>query len=182
MARLLPVRFATLIGLATALSLSGCLFNDCSFDFEELTSTGVLSADVAVASDTLTVAFVDTFDPGLDVYVRAGLDANASPSTDGTVRLGFDAESLVFQNSAPRQFDTVAVGDTVYVYIAGALDPSIFTQTCSPPAEYVRLDVVSLSAPPDVRVIRTVRLSPGDLPTPAAQTLRQRDAHRPTSV
>ncbi len=173
---------ARLLSLAIALSLGGCLFNDCSFDTETLESTGTLQAQAGLIGDTLTVAFVDTLYPSLDVYVRAGLDANPVPSGDGTVRLGFNAESFVFQNSAPTRFDAVVLGDTVYVYVVGALGSEVFTQVCSPPEERVRLDVALISAPAPVRAIRTVRVDPNTLRSQTARVLRQRDAHRPTSV
>ena len=171
-----------LVLLAAVLGLSGCLFNDCSFDVETLNGSGVLQAEAGAVGDTLTVAFVDTYSPSLDVFVRAGLDANPSPSEDGTVRLGFDSEAFVFQGADPPQFELVTVGDTVYVYVAGTLDPSIFSQACSPPEERIRLDVTFASAPPAVRAIRTVRLTPEDLPRAAARALRPSDAHRPITV
>lgn len=168
--------------LTIVLSVSGCLFNDCSFDVETLESAGFLRAEAGMVGDTLTVAFVDTFYPSFDVFVRTGYEANPAPSEDGSVRLGFDSEALVFQNSAPPQFDVVAVGDTAYVYVVGTLDPSIFSQTCSPPEERVRLDVEFVSAPATVKTIRTARLNLYDFPVQAARALRQRDARRPTSV
>ncbi len=168
--------------LAAVLGLSGCLFDDCSFDTETLDGSGVLQAEAGAAGDTLTLAFVDAGDPGFDVYVRAGLESNPTPTEDGTVRLGFDSEAFVYQGAQRPQFELVAVGGTVYVYVAGSLDPSIFSRVCSPPLEQVRLDVTFAAAPSAVRAIRTVRLRAEDLSPVAAGALRQRDAHRPTTV
>ena len=168
--------------LAAVLGLSGCLFNDCSFDTETLDGSGVLQAEVGAVGDTLTLAFVDAGDPGFDVYVRAGLEANPAPTEDGTVRLGFGSEAFVYQGARPPQFELAAVGDTVYVYVSGSLDPSVFRRVCSPPLERVRLDVTFAAAPPAVRAIRTVRLGAEDVAPAAAGALRQRDAHRTTTV
>lgn len=169
--------------LAATLGLSGCLFNDCSFDVETNESTASIGADASAVGDTLTLAFVDTYEPSIRATVPAGLGPNVNPSGDGRVRLYLETEALQFSDAPPYQLAASTVGDTVYVYVEGRFDPSVLTrQACSPPETSIRIDVQSVSAPPGVRVIRTTRVDAYDLRFAAAQALRQRDAHRPTSV
>lgn len=171
-----------LLALAAALGLGGCLFNDCSFDTESLEGFRVVQADARSVGDTLTLAFVDTYEPSLEAFVRAGLDRNPTPTEDGTVRLSLDTEARVFAGSAPLHLAAQAVGDTVYLYVAGRFEPSLVAEVCSPPQTRLRLDVLSIEAPRAVRAIRTVHLDPESLAPAAARALRQREAYRPTPV
>ena len=168
-----------LLLLAAALGVAGCsLIDDCRFETEERRYENVLQADAPALGDTLTLAVVDTGRPSLRAFVPAGL-ALARPSSDGTVRIGYDAEAFVFADSRALRLSAATRGDTVYVYVEGALDPSLFAQACSPPEERLRVDLSYVSAPPGVRALRVTRVGPEDLPPGAAQMLRQRDAARP---
>lgn len=171
-----------LLTLAAVLGLSGCLIDDCSFDLEELTYLGRLQADASAVGDTLTLAFVSFDDPVIEASVRAGAEAAARPTDDGTVRLEFDTEATLFEGSTPPQLAASAVGDTVYVYIEGRFDPTLFSQTCSPPLTVLDIDIRSIATPPQVRTIRTARLGYDAISPATARALRQRDALRPTSV
>ena len=169
---------ARLLFLAAALSLTGCLFDDCSFDIDETQYDGRVQAEVSAVGDTLTVAFVDAFDPSVQAFLPAGIEPVRDSGTSHVVQIGFQAESRVFADRDPIRLDAVAVGDTVYVYVPGSVDPSLFSQACSPPEESIRLTVGYIAAPEPVRVLRTVRLGPEDVSLVAAEAIRQRESAR----
>ena len=173
-----------LLLLAAVLGAAGCsLVDDCSFDTEERQFTNVLRTDVAAVGDTLTVVVVnrEPRDPAFQAFVPAGL-ALSTPSDDGSVQIGYDIEAEVSPRSRTPLLAATARGDTVYVYVEGTLDPSLFVQVCSPSEDRVRVDLLSVSAPPGVRALRVLRADQSSLSPAAAHALRQRDAARPARL
>lgn len=180
MTRLLFLAGAVSLG-AAALGVSGCsLTGECQSGLDEVRYANTVRAAAPALGDTLTLLFVDTLDPALRAFVPAGL--RLAPSADGAVEVGYDAEAEAFSlENAPR-LSAVARGDTVFVHVEGALDPSLFAQVCTPALETLRVELTSIQAPTGVRAFRVSLLGIDELPPRAAQALRQRDAARPARL
>ena len=172
------LRLLWVIPLATA--LAACAFNDCSFETTDVNGFGSVNAEAEAIGDTLTVVFVQA-DRRLDLFVRAGLEP--SETTEGeTVTVSYNAEGLDFGEVSPPRpphFAAVQQGDTMYVYVEGELSPGLFTEVCSPPEAYLRVDVTNVSAPSTVRAVQVTLMDVGELAPRTAAALRRADADRP---
>ena len=175
-----------LLLLAAALAmptLAGCLFEDCSFETTEVTGFETVRADADAIGDTLTVAFVQSPERRLDVFTRADLRPNTTDeNVNGvpTVSVSYEAEGIELgERDDPRapRFTTSRQGDTLYVYAEGSL--GLFSEVCSPPEAFLRIDVLGVSAPAGVRAVRVTTVDVFELDAEVSGALRQLDAERP---
>ena len=159
--------------LLLALPLAACgLVDDCSFPLEEAESPAA-SVVADVAGDTLSVVFVQGYEPVLDVSVRAGAERDARPSTNGAAVLRYRARAETFDGALPA-LRAAAVDGMVYVFVEGTFD--LFRQACTPPLEMVWVDVQQIEVPAGVSAVSVVDLS--DLPEDVVDALRQSAARR----
>lgn len=173
------LRLLLALPLATAL-VAGCAFTDCSFETTEVAGFGTVRAEAASIGDTLTVVFVQTYERELRVFVRAGLEP-VELSEGEAVTVSYSAEGLEFGDvspPSPSPFASVLQGDTLYVYAEGELSPDLFTEVCSPPTAYLRVDVMEVQAPASVRAVHVTSVFADELAPRTAAALRQRDAER----
>lgn len=154
------------------------MFGDCDFETSTAeTVGGLILADAGAVGDTLTLAFVDAREPALEVRVPAAVLEDAGTSPDDVLEVVYDAQSTTFGSDPLAQpLVTTAVGDTVFVYIAGTLDPTLFA--CSPGESVLEVDVREILAPQGVEVVRLTRLAARDLLPEAASRLRSEEATR----
>ena len=170
------VRLAALL-LAVG-PVAGCVLDDCAFETSTAeTVGGLFLADARAVGDTLTLAFVNADDPALEVDVPGPVLEAVGTSPDGVLEVLYDAESTVFGSDGLAQpLVTTAVGDTVFVYVAGTIDPAVFV--CSPSPSRFEVEVREVLAPAGVRAVRVARLEAADLLPRTAATLRTADAAR----
>lgn len=160
------------------LAVGGCVFGDCEFETSTAQTTGGLFlADGRTVGDTLTLAFVDADTPRLVVDVSDDVLEARTASSDDILEVVYDAESTIFSSDAVVQpLSTTTVGDTVYVYISGSLDPTVFA--CSPGESVLEVAVRALSVPSGVVAVRVARLEARDLLPEAASRLHSAEADR----
>ena len=179
MLRSLPV-LALLLALP---ALAGCLVEDCSFETTEVFGFDTVRADADALGDTLTVVFVQSPERRLSVFTRADLRPRVTDeNVNGvpTMSVTYEAEGLELgEQDDPRapRFATARQGDTLYVYAEGSLD--LFTEACSPPEAYLRIDVLGVDAPAGVRAVRVTTVDVFELEAEVSGALRQLDAARP---
>ena len=176
-----------LVLLLAAVALGGCAFNDCSFETTDVASFDTVSAGAESPGDTLTVVFVEGYERRLNVFVRADLrPTETDENVNGvpTLSVSYDAEGLELGETSTRapRFASSLQGDTLYVYAEGSLAPDLFTEVCSPPEAFLRIDVVGVRAPASVRAVRVTSVHAAELEARVGQTLRQLDADRPRPV
>ncbi|GAB5534985.1 MAG: hypothetical protein Rubg2KO_12340 [Rubricoccaceae bacterium] len=161
--------------------MAGCTLTDCSFETTDVAGFDTVRTEAGSLGDTLTVMFVQAYERDLRVFTRAGLEP--TPSTDGeAVTVSYDAEGLEFGDVSPPhppRLASLLQGDTMYVYVEGELSPDLFTEVCSPPTAYLRIDVLGVDAPEAVRAVRVTSAFADELPPRTAAALRQLDAGRP---
>ncbi len=173
------MRSFALLLLATV-ALGACSLTDCSFETSRTTTTGgLLVADGRGIGDTLTVAFVTDAPPIIEVSVGAGVGESPSPTPDGAVEVLYDAVAVSPSGDrAPRPLAAAVRGDTVFVSVEGALDPSIFSLACSPSLVDVTVEVREILVPEGTVAARVTTVSVRDLPAATAAALRQHEADR----
>lgn len=182
-----PMRLALSL-LAAALVGGGCSLGDCSAETSRATTTGgLLLADGAGVGDTLTVAFVDALDPQLTVSTAAGVGVEPGVTPDGAVEVLYDAVTTGFAGDlAPLPLVANALGDTVYVYVDGTVDPTVFAPACSLPPQSYEIEVRNVLVPEGTVAARVALVALGDVPVAAAEALRQsaeaRRVARPTHI
>jgi hypothetical protein len=181
------MRLASLF-LVAALAVGGCSLGDCSAEQSRSTTTGgLLLADGSGVGDTLTVAFVNAVDPGIAVSTAAGVGVDPGVTPDGAVEVLYDAVAVGFAGDlAPLPLVANALGDTVYVYVDGTIDPGVFAPACSlPPASY-DIEVRNVLVPEGTVAARVALVGLDDVPAVAAEALRQsaeaRRVARPTHI
>ncbi|PAP77506.1 hypothetical protein [Rubrivirga marina] len=177
-----------LLCLLVALATGGCSLGDCSAETSRATTTGgLLLADGSGVGDTLTVAFVDAIDPQITVTTAPGVGVDPGVTPDGVVEVLYDAVTLGFGGDlAPLPLVARALGDTVYVYVDGTVDPGVFAPACSlPPASY-DVEVRNVLVPRGTVAVRVALVTLDDVPAAAAEALRQsaeaRRVARPTHI
>ena len=170
--------------LSAAALVAGCAFNDCSFETTDVESFDTVRAEATGLGDTLNVVFVDSGLRRLNVFVRADLTPTETTEGEGVI-VSYEAEGLEYgevpSGRAP-QFEAVRQGDTVYLYVEGELSPDLFTEVCSPPQAYLRIDVLDVAAPASVRAVRVRSVFVDALAAETAAALRKADAERPRPV
>ena len=166
--------------LALAGALGGCSFGDCAFETAVAETTGgLLVADGRAVTDTLTVAVVLGPDPLVDLSVEPGaVEAGTTP--DRAVEVLYDARATAHSGDpAPRPLAAAAVGDTVFVYVVGAFDPSLVERACSPPpAETVEVRIREVLVPAGTVEARVVGLDATTLTRSQAAAVRAAGAAR----
>lgn len=164
---------------ALALPLAGCLSDECSFDFVETRTAGqTVSAAVPSPPATLALVFVDTHAPNLDrADVPDAVRGALAASTDGRVSLTYTA---VVGTSAGEQvaLDAVAVGGAVYVFPEGSL--GLYRPACSPPVDFVQVDVTAIAVPAGVEAVTVETVGPEGVPDEVYEAARASAAARPT--
>lgn len=177
---ILPFMRLVLLLLVAALATGGCSLGDCSAETSRSTTTGgLLLADGSGVGDTLTVAFVDALDPQITVTTAAGVGVDPGVTPDGAVEILFDAVTTGFAGDlAPLPLVANALGDTVYVYVDGTVDPTVFAPACSLPPQAYEVEVRNVLVPAGTVAVRVALVALGDVPAAAAEALRQSDEAR----
>ena len=173
---MLPLRRAALL-LTLTLPLAACgLVDDCSFPLEGTEgSAETVLADVPEAGDTLAVVFVQTYDPLLDVSVRAEAERSpVSSSGDGLV-LRYRARAETYDGETPA-LAAAAVDGTVYVFAEGTFD--VLRPACTPAHEWVEVDVQQVELPAGVSAVSVSVVDLSELPEDVLEALRPLPARR----
>ena len=170
-----PSMRAALSLAVLAVALGGCSLGDCAFETSRAETTdSVLLADGRGVGDTLTVLFVDGLDPVVTLRVAPGVGEAPDVTPDGAVEVLYDARSRgVSGDLAPRPLVSTVRGDTVFVYVDGALDPSVLVPACSLPPASVDVRVRDVLVPPGTVAARVALVRVGDLPAASADALRR---------
>lgn len=175
-----PFRSALLL-LALALPVAACgLIDDCSFPLEETEDLSAsLFADVDGTGDTLSVVFVQGYEPELDVSLRAGAEREVRPSSIGGLVLRYRTRARTFRGETPA-LEATAVDGTAYVYLEGTFGR--FQLTCSPPPQTVEVDVRWIEVPEGVATVSVSVVELYDLPPDVIEALGRPAARRAVRV
>ena len=170
--------------LSVALAASGCEVGCGDWDFgaveEEFAGVDAPAPD----AEAVTVVLVQDEEWAAQYFVRVGAD-QPTASGDDRLRVSYRFEGANYQRRPPV-FATAARGDSVFVYVEGTFDDSIFHEACSPPVPYLTVDVLGVSAPDRVgrvafAIANTHALSASDLAF-LRDTEAARRLHRTTPV
>lgn len=170
---------AALLVLAL-LAASGCGVFECP-DLGDVRDVRVAVAALAVeapADGPVTVALVEaSYGPEVRFYVRAGAGAlpYAPPAGTAEVVYGLDGRTYA---EAPPALASVTRGDTVFVYVEGAVDPSVFVEACSPATEAFEIQVEGAAVAEAVTGVTFTVVRFDDLAPSARSLLHQHDAGR----
>ena len=168
--------------LLALLPVAGCTLVDCP-DFGDFGPVDVDRASVeavAPAGPEAVVALVQSaYREETSFYVRSGAEAPV-PSTNGTFEVLYRIDGDAYDG---QTLDLVAAtrGDTVFVYVEGTLDPTIFLPACSPALASYRFGVDGVTVPEDIESVRIVTVDPEDLTRAARAFLQDHEADRRTA-
>ena len=173
--------------LPVAAFLAGCVFGECDFgSVAEIEGSGVLTADASTVGDTLTIAFVSNlqaYDVPL-LEARGPFEFTPDRAVGTQLELAYQLDGIDPDEEAriaPPLTSTLR-GDTLYVYVEGALSPDLFTEACSPPMFYLAVFIDSFRAPESVRAVRLTHTYIDELVPEASTALRRADAERTRPV
>ncbi|MEM1114917.1 MAG: hypothetical protein AAF845_01005 [Bacteroidota bacterium] len=166
------------VSILLALLAAGCSEFDCP-DVEPYTDVdaGPLRLVAPAVAEVMTLAFVEGEQTETQFVLRDGIESDPVRTTGAGIEVVYDLEGDTDQATAPPLVTAVR-GDTVFVYVEGSVDPSVFQEACSIRPPSLRVDIRGFQLPVTVDRVSLAVLRPGELHASARTFLQHHDADR----